>query len=63
MVNITQLLKIKPQYVFIFASAAFAIGLLEQAGRASDNLVQLHEPQRTKGQTFMNRILSKLRGS
>jgi hypothetical protein len=59
--NVAQMLKIQPQYVFAFISAAHAIGLANQAKRIADNLVQPPEVKPTKGKGLLGRILSKLR--
>jgi hypothetical protein len=59
--NIAETLAIKPQYVFVFVSATYAVGLSGQARRASDMLVQALGLQRNKGKGLMSRILRKLR--
>ncbi|EIC30608.1 MULTISPECIES: hypothetical protein [Methylomicrobium] len=60
--NVAQVLDVKPQYVFVFASAACALGLMSQAKREADNLVQPPEVKATKGQGLLSRIMNKLRG-
>ncbi|MBL1264490.1 hypothetical protein [Candidatus Methylomicrobium oryzae] len=60
--NVAQVLDIKPQYVFVFASAACALGLMRQAKREADNLIQPPEVKATKGQGLLSRIMNKLRG-
>jgi hypothetical protein len=60
--NVAQVLNIKPQYVFVFASAACALGLMGQAKREADNLLQPPEVKATKGQGLLSRIMNKLRG-
>jgi hypothetical protein len=59
--NVAQMLKIQPQYVFVFISAAHAIGLANQAKRVADNLVQPPNVKPSKGKGLLGRILSKLR--
>ncbi|MEC4750552.1 hypothetical protein [Methylomicrobium sp. Wu6] len=60
--NIAQVLNIKPQYVFVFASAAHSLGLMGQVKREADNLVQPPEVKPSKGQGLLSRIMNKLRG-
>jgi hypothetical protein len=60
MVNIAQTLNIKPQFVFVFVSAAYAVGLVDQAKRTSDNLVQPPDIKPTKTQGLLGHILNKL---
>lgn len=60
--NVAKVLDIKPQYVFVFASAAYALGLMGQAKREADNLVQQSEVKSSKGQGLLSRIMNKLRG-
>jgi hypothetical protein len=60
--NVAEVLNIKPQYVFVFISAACALGLTGQARRESDALVaQSIEIKANKNQGFLSRIMSKLR--
>lgn len=61
MANIAETLDIEPQYVFVFVSATYAVGLSGQARRASDILVQALGLQRNKGKGLMNNILRKLK--
>lgn len=63
MANVAQVLNIKPQYVFVFVSAAYALGLLRQARREADKLVQAPDLKPSKGQSLLGRIISKLRGN
>jgi hypothetical protein len=63
MANVAQVLNIKPQYVFVFISAAYALGLAGQAKRAADSLVQAPDIKPSNGQGLLGRILSKLRGN
>lgn len=60
--NIAKVLSIKPQYVFVFISAANVLGLVGQARRQVDELIAAPEvkPSKTKG--LLSRILSRLRG-
>jgi hypothetical protein len=60
--NVAEVLDIKPQYVFVFISAACALGLTGQARRESDVLVtQSEEIKSSKNKGFLSRIMSKLR--
>ncbi|MDD1608737.1 MAG: hypothetical protein LUQ18_09645 [Methylococcaceae bacterium] len=60
--NVAEVLNIKPQYVFVFISAAYALGLTGQARRESDALlVQSTEIKANKNKGFLSRIMSKLR--
>jgi hypothetical protein len=61
--NVAEVLNIKPQYVFVFISAAYALGLTGQARRKSDVvIVQSSEIKANKNKGFLSRIMSKLRG-
>ena len=60
--NVAEVLNIKPQYVFVFISAACSLGLAGQTKREADQLVQAPEVKPTKNQGLLSRILSKLRG-
>lgn len=61
--NVAEVLNIKPQYVFVFISAAYALGLTGQARRESDALIaQTAEIKANKNKGFLGRIMSKLRG-
>ncbi len=61
--NVAEVLNIKPQYVFVFISAAYALGLTGQARRESDALIaaQSSEIKANKNKGFLSRIMSKLR--
>lgn len=72
MASIAQALNIKPQYVFIFISAAYAIGLAGQSRRAADALVEvltkerslmeeMTKPRSMKQVWLLGSIMSKLR--
>lgn len=66
MLNITETLKIKPQYVFVFISAAHALGLVGQAERKSDELFvppPLDTIAKKESKSLLSRILGKLRSS
>ncbi len=61
--SIAEVLKIKPQYVFVFISAAHATGLIGQIKRQSDDLIATTseiKPSKRKG--LLSRILGRLRG-
>jgi len=61
--SVANALKIKPQYVFVFISAANAVGLLSQVKRQADELISPADevkPSKTKG--LLGRILGRLRG-
>jgi hypothetical protein len=60
--DVAQKLNIKPQYVFIFISAACAIGLAGQAKRLSDTLVEAFTKGGNIDQVWLlGGILKKLR--
>jgi hypothetical protein len=72
MINIAQTLQIKPQYVFVFISAAYAVGLAGQSRRAADMLIEeltkqrsfseeLTKPRSLGGVSLLGRIMNKLR--
>ncbi|MDF1581701.1 MAG: hypothetical protein RQ733_01425 [Methyloprofundus sp.] len=65
MLDIIRVLQIKPQYVFVFVSAAYAIGILEQAKRQADNIVTAEVPtiKSVQKKSLFSRILNKLRSS
>lgn len=60
--NIAEVLNIKPQYVFVFISAACALGLAAQVKREADVLFQSPEIKPNKNQGILGRILSTLLG-
>jgi len=60
--NIAESLKIKPQYVFVFISAAYSLGLAGQAIRESDSLFSPPEVKPSKKQGILGRILNALIG-
>ena len=61
LINIADSLKIKPQYVFVFISAAYALGLVGQARRKSDELIVPPEIKEPKSKGLLSKILSRLR--
>lgn len=61
--EVASVLNIKPQYVFVFISAACAVGLAGQAKRAADLLVQPDAIKPSQKQSLFGRIISRLRGS
>lgn len=63
MLNAAEVLAIKPQYVFIFVSAAAALGLVGQAIRESDGLEAPSELKPSSQKSILGRIISKLRGN
>lgn len=60
--SIANALKIKPQYVFIFISAANVLGLAGQAKRQVDTLLAPPEVKASKSKGLLSRILGRLRG-
>ena len=63
LLNISDVLKIKPQYVFVFISSCYALGLVGQAVRRADQLIAPAEIKETKSGGLFRKILSKLRAS
>ncbi len=65
MLNLSEVLAVKPQYVFVFISAAYALGLVAQAERKSDDVIApspvVAKKKESKG--LLNKILGKLRTS
>jgi len=61
--NAALALKIKPEYVFIFISAAFAIGLLGQVAKNIDIAAAQQEIKPNKKHSLFSRIISKLRAN
>ncbi|MFZ2727574.1 MAG: hypothetical protein WAX77_15060 [Methylococcaceae bacterium] len=60
--SIAEVLDIKPQYVFVFISAAHSLGLVDQAKRSADLLVDSSTAIKpNKNQGLLGRIMSKLR--
>jgi hypothetical protein len=65
MLNLSEALNVKPQYVFVFVSAAYALGLVGQAERKTDDLLVPPPPAPAKKDSkgLLNKILGKLRAS
>ncbi len=63
MINVAETLHIKPEFVFVFISAAYALGLAGQARRLADNLVQPPEITPSKGQELLGRFINRLRNN
>lgn len=65
MLNLSEVLNVKPQYVFVFVSAAYALGLVGQAERKTDELLAPPPPAPVKKDSkgLLNKILGKLRAS
>jgi hypothetical protein len=66
MLNISEVLKVQPQYVFVFISAAYALGLVGQTERKADEVFAPSPavPQKkAASQGLLNKILGKLRTS
>jgi len=60
--SIANALNIKPQYVFVFISAANVLGLVGQAKRQVDELIAPPEVKPNKAKGLLSRILGRLRG-
>lgn len=58
--DIAEILHIKPQYVFVFISAAYAIGLAGQARRDSDKTPSRAPAIKSKQHDVLSRIIGKL---
>lgn len=61
LINIADSLNIKPQYVFVFISAAHAIGLVGQAERKADEIIAPPELRKPKSKGLLSKILGRLR--
>ena len=61
MLNVSEVLNIKPQYVFVFVSGAYALGLIKQPIKKPNEVVVHPTIILKKKQGLLNRILSKLR--
>jgi hypothetical protein len=61
--NVAEVLNIKPQYVFVFISAAYSLDLVNQVKREADELLQPPEIKPNKEKGLLSRIISKLRGN
>jgi hypothetical protein len=63
MINVASMLAIELRYVYIFISAAHALGLAAQAKRQMDTIIQTTLPVTAPAKKgILNRIISKLRG-
>ncbi len=64
LINTAEVLQIKMQYVFVFFSAAYALGLAGQTKRNADVVVAPQSPvtRAREKKTLLNNILNKLRG-
>ncbi len=62
LINLSESLDVKPQYVFVFISAAYSLGLIGQVKRKSDQLIAPTEINKPSSKKLLSRILSKLRG-
>ncbi len=62
--GIIHTLNIKPQYVFIFVSAAYATGILGHARRQADKIIETEIPavKSVEKKGIISRIMKKLRG-
>lgn len=61
--EIAEILNIKPQYVFVFISAAYALGLIGQAKREADEIIQPAVIKKSEQQGLLSRIIGKLRAN
>jgi DNA-binding response OmpR family regulator len=62
-VQIAEILKIRLEYVFIFISAAAAVGLIGQTAKNAGMAPARPEPKPDKKHGFFSRIISKLRAN
>lgn len=60
-IKIAGLLHIKPEYVFVFISAASALGLLKQSDRNADSVIEPPELKPSRNKSLLSRIIDKLR--
>lgn len=61
--EVSGLLHVKPQYVFVFISACQAIGILKQSERQVDTVIAVEQTTKPKNKGLLSKILSKLRGA
>jgi hypothetical protein len=61
MMNTAQVLKINPRYVFVFISAAHAVGLVGQGQSEPDAAIEQPTPKPNERKSLMSRIISRLR--
>jgi hypothetical protein len=59
--SIAKDLNIKPQYVFVFISAANVLGLVSQATRQADEIITPSKMKGSKSKGLLSRILGRLR--
>ncbi|QPK63307.1 hypothetical protein IVG45_21315 [Methylomonas sp. LL1] len=60
--EVIQVLKVKPQYVFAFISACYSLGMLGKSERRVDETMAPEPPKPNKRHGLLSRILNKLRG-
>jgi hypothetical protein len=60
--DIVNILKVNPQYVFVFISACQSTGLLGVSRRHVDDIIASAPPEANKKQGLLSKILNKLRG-
>jgi hypothetical protein len=61
MMNTAQVLNINPRYVFVFISAAHAVGLVGQRQSEPEAAVEQPAPKPNESKSLMSRIISRLR--
>jgi len=61
MESIARALDINLQYVFVYISATYALGLVDQARRAVDSLIEPPDLKRGNNYGLLDRIIAKLR--
>ncbi|MDD5411554.1 MAG: hypothetical protein PHF31_09095 [Methylobacter sp.] len=61
--EIAEVLNIKPQYVFVFISAAYALGLIGQTKREATEIIQPSVIKKSEQQGLLSRIIGKLRAN
>lgn len=61
LLDLSDILKVKHQYVFAFFSAVAALGLAGKANRQADTLIAPQKPVPNKHSSFLGRIMSRLR--
>jgi hypothetical protein len=61
MMNTAQVLNINPRYVFVFISAAHAVGLVGQGQSESGAAIEQPTPKPNERKSLMSRIISRLR--
>ena len=63
LINIAETLDIKYQYVFIYFSAVYALGIAGQSERMSDAVVEPAKLKVNEKKGLLSRIMSRLRGA